>query len=110
MTDRSSHWLALAGVLSVLAVGLLSACSASVGGSSVPADSVAKQAKAAFDEKNGGDGPPISCPEDLPAEVDATITCTVDLDDGTHDITIVVTKVDGDRVLFDTIFAREPNA
>ena len=110
MTYRSSHWLVVAGVLSVLAMGLLSACSASVGGSSVSADSVAKQAKAALDEKNGGDFPDISCPKDLPAEVDAKITCTVVLDDGTHDVSIVVTKVDGDVVIFGTQVAGEPNA
>lgn len=43
----------------------------------------------------------LSCPEDLPAEVDAEITCTLTADGEEHDVTVRTTSVEGTTVNFD---------
>ena len=47
--------------------------------------------------------PDISCPDDLDAEVGATLTCelSVEGDDDVYPVEIEVTEVDGDDVKFD---------
>ncbi len=43
----------------------------------------------------------ISCPEDLTAEVDSTMTCSMSGDGTDYKVEIKVTSVKGDDVLFD---------
>ena len=43
----------------------------------------------------------VSCPEDLTAEVDATMTCTLSGDGTDYKVDVKVTSVKGDNVLFD---------
>lgn len=68
---------------------------------SVPADKVASQISGALAPQLGFT-PEASCPENLPAEVGATITCTLVFEDGSeHDAKVTVTGVDGLDVDFD---------
>ncbi len=63
-------------------------------------------------EQTGSDvRPDISCPEDLPAEEGATMTCTLTADglEGEYDVEITVTGVDGSDTLFDIQVADQPN-
>ncbi|MCH1865416.1 DUF4333 domain-containing protein [Nocardioides sp. CFH 31398] len=52
----------------------------------------------------------VSCPEDLPAEVGATITCTLVDGEDEYDTSVEVTEVDGTDVNFFIQVADEPNA
>lgn len=98
-----------------LAALLLSACSAevSVGGPSLAADEVERQASVALAEGEGiplSEMPPMECPSDLPGEVGASIVCV--LGDpavgNTYDVTITVDTVEGDDIGFDVKVADEP--
>ncbi len=77
---------------------MLSAC----GASAVSADDVAAEAERVLGEQIGSPVE-VDCPDDLPAEKDAKITCTLtDPATGdTYDMTAVVTSVDGSEVRMD---------
>lgn len=46
----------------------------------------------------------VSCPDELAAEVDAEVRCTLTAEDGTTiGLTVTVTSVDGDQALYDII-------
>ena len=95
------------------AVLIVSACTVSVGGSSLSAEEVEKQATEALSESQGvplADMPPLDCPSDLPAEVGASIVCVIGdpAVGNTYDVTITVETVDGDNVGFDIKVASEP--
>ena len=61
-------------------------------------------------EEQVGQRPDITCPEDLPAEVDASIECELTAEDmdETYPVTLTVTDVDGSNVGFDIQVAEEP--
>ena len=91
----------LAALLTALVLG---GCSFefSTGDGSVPADEVAKEARASLNELAEEEGLPaiegIECPEDLEGEVAATIECSARSGDEEFDVTATVTGVDGDQV------------
>ena len=84
---------------------LLAGCSAG----SVSADEAATLAEDQLEEQVG-QRPDITCPEDLPAEVDASIECELTAEDmdETYPVTLTVTDVDGSNVGFDIQVAEEP--
>ncbi len=45
----------------------------------------------------------VSCPDELPAEVGAEVRCTLTSDETTFGLTVTVTSVDGDVVIFDIV-------
>jgi hypothetical protein len=79
----------------VAAAGILAGC----GTASVNAADVEEQAKAQFGEQFPVDS--VDCDEDLPAEVDATITCVLVSDGTAFEMTVTTTEVDGGEVSFD---------
>ena len=87
--------LRLVALLSV-AVLSLTACG---GASVVPASDVEAQAEEQFSQQFPVDA--VACDEDLPAEVDAEIVCTLESEGKTFEMTVTVTSVDGDDVNFD---------
>lgn len=89
--------------VAVVALGSLSACSGSVsvGSSSVSSADVEAQMQSQLKDADGVGPDKSSCPDDLKAEVGATITCTATSGDETFKIEAVVTAVDGDNVDFD---------
>jgi hypothetical protein len=92
---------------------LVSACSVSVGTSSLSATEVEQQATAALAESQGvplEEMPPLECPSDLAAEVGATMTCVIGdpAQGSTYDVTITVETVDGEDVAFDIQVADTP--
>ena len=98
---RAALLVAAAPVLS------LAAC----GAGSVDSDDVEESAETQLMETTGSDvRPDIDCEEDLPAEVDATITCALTADglDGTYDVTVTVTSVEGDTANYDVVVADTP--
>jgi len=97
--------LAAAGSLAALA--LLAACS---GQAAVPAADVEEQTENEL-EAQVGQRPDISCPEDLPAEVGATIECELTAEDmaEVYGVTVTVTDVaDDGNVGFDIAVDEEP--
>jgi hypothetical protein len=61
-------------------------------------------------EKQVGQRPDVTCPDDLEAEVGATMRCTLTAEglDGRYGVTVTVTKVDGDQARFDVQVDTEP--
>jgi hypothetical protein len=101
--------IASAGLVAVL----VSACSASVGTTSLSATEVEEKATAALAESQGiplAEMPPLDCPGDLPAEVGASIVCIIGdpAQGNTYDVTITVETVDGEDVGFDIQVADMP--
>lgn len=50
----------------------------------------------------------LTCPEDLPAEVDATMRCALTSGGESYGVTITVTSVEGDDVNFDVLVDEVP--
>lgn len=94
---------ALTTLVSVVALGALSSCSGSVsvGDSTVSAEDVEAQMMSELKDVDGVGPDEASCPDDLKAEVGASVTCTATSGDETFDIEAVVTSVEGDNVNFD---------
>ena len=89
---RALRALAVSGVL---VVGL-SACS-----STVATDSLESEVERLAAE-GGLEVDSVRCPDELPAEVDKSVVCTVTQQDGEEiDVDVTTTEVDGDNVLFD---------
>ena len=89
---RALRALAVSGVL---VVGL-SACS-----STVATDDLESEVERVV-SRGGLDVDSVDCPEELPAEVEKTVACTITQPDGKEiDVDVTTTEVDGDNVLFD---------
>ncbi len=87
----------------LLATPALAGCSASV-----PADEIAQQISDEVARQVEQTPDDVTCPEDLPAEVDAEMTCELTDGDNVYDVAVTVTSVDGSDVLFDLVVADEP--
>ena len=105
--------------LGVATALVLCGCSASVSvGESAPEDlpqsvssgEVEVQAQDALTQQVGQQAPPVTCTEDLPAEVGATITCSMSDGQVTYDVLITVTSVADDKVNFDVQVADVPSS
>lgn len=87
----------LPALLAVPLIALLAGC----GEKTVSQGEVESQVKASLTEKVGQAPKAITCPSDLPAEVGATMTCTlVATDDSEVDVAVEVTSIDGDTAKF----------
>lgn len=100
-------------VSAAVAALLVSACSVSVGTSSLSATEVEEKATAALAESQGiplEEMPPLECPSDLPAEVGASIVCVIGdpAQGNAYDVTITVETVEGEDVGFDIQVADAP--
>ncbi|MFH5210629.1 DUF4333 domain-containing protein [Antrihabitans spumae] len=99
-------------VLAALAsAALVSAgCSVSVGTAKVDKDDLAKQISTELEAEVGEAPDEVTCPDDLKAEVGATLTCQLTGRGETYDVTVTVTSVDDDdNVKFDIKVADQPN-
>ncbi|MBR8741006.1 DUF4333 domain-containing protein [Nocardiopsis sp. MG754419] len=109
---RSRRHLPRTGLLlGSLTVLLATGCSfsASIGGdSAVGADDVAEQATAVLTEQVGQAPDDLTCPEDLPAEVGASIRCELTAGGETLGVTVTTTSVEGSDVNFDVVVDDEP--
>ena len=100
-------------VSAALAALLVSACTVSVGTSSLSSTEVEQKATAALAESQGiplEEMPPLECPSDLTAEVGASIVCVIGdpAQGNTYDVTITVETVNGEDVGFDIQVADVP--
>jgi hypothetical protein len=84
-----------------LVAGSLFALAACSGTASVSADEVEQQVSDQLAAQVGTAPDSVSCPEDLPAEVGATMTCDLTAGGQSLPVTVTVTSVDGSTVNFD---------
>lgn len=75
----------------------------------VPADEVARQAAAVLEEQVGQAPDDLTCPEDLPAEVGASIRCDLTAGGRILGVTITATAVEGTNVDFDVVVDEQPS-
>lgn len=93
----------------VTAAGFALAGCGMLGPSAVPADEVETQISDKLTEMVGQTPEEISCPEDLPAEEGAEMTCEISDSGESIDVTVTVTSVEDDNVNFDIQVADEVN-
>lgn len=84
-------------VVTLVALGSLTACGASTVSASDVEDQITTQLKTA----DGATPDSASCPDDLKAEVGQKITCTATDSEGDTKVEVEVTSVDGSDVGFD---------
>lgn len=96
MTPNQPRRLAIRAGIATAALIALSACGADVVDQQDVEQQISEKFGSEFDQV--GD---VSCPEDLAAEVDATVTCVMTGDGQEYDVDVTVTSIDGDKVLFD---------
>ncbi len=89
------------------ALSLLLSTGCSSDDPAVDRDEVGEQSSVQLEDQYGGDID-VTCPEDLPAEVGATIRCEVTGTGPTYGATVTVTSVDGDDVQWDIKVDEEP--
>ena len=83
----------------------LAGCSATA----VEAADVEDQVSTQLEAEVGEEPDKVECPEDLDAEVGATMTCVLTEGEDTLDVDVEVTEVDGSDVSFDIRVADEVN-
>lgn len=94
------------------AAGLaLASCSASVsvGTKSIDKGQLQTEVQSQLSKTVGQEAPPITCPSDLEAKVDATTTCTMNDGESTYNVAVKVTSVDDGNAKFDIKVADQPN-
>lgn len=79
-----------------LSIAVLAGCS-----KTVDKGDVADQISTQLSSQVGTTPDSVSCPDDLKAEVGATMTCTLTADGTDYEVGVNVTSVDGDNVAFD---------
>lgn len=82
--------------LVLVAGATLTGCSAAV-----PQADVEDQISQQYEQQVGTPPEDVSCPEDLTAEKDTEMTCTVTEDGTDFDVLVTVTSVEGDTANFD---------
>ena len=82
--------------LVLVAGATLTGCSSAVAQADVE-DQISSQ----FEKQIGTPPEDVSCPEDLPAEKGAEMTCTLTTDGTDYDVKVNVTSVEGDTANFD---------
>ncbi|WP_233515403.1 DUF4333 domain-containing protein [Marinitenerispora sediminis] len=90
-----------AGPAAVLLAAAGCSFSLGVGGASVGSDDVANEVARQLEEQVGRAPDDVSCPENLPGEVGASVRCELTADGEAYGVTVTVTEVEGTRVAFD---------
>ena len=80
-----------------------------LGGGSVSAEDVETQITEQLTEMVGQEPEDVSCPEDLPAEEGAEMTCVLSAGGETIDVAVTVSSVEDGQVSFDIEVADEVN-
>lgn len=106
MSRSRSRFLAAGAAMG--AALFLAAC----GSSAVPAADVAQSIREQLASEFGDpldEVPDVTCPGDLPAEVNATIRCTLRDLDGDYGLTVTVISVEGGKATYDIAIDDEPS-
>ncbi len=91
----------LKSALATIAVLAASVTLASCGAGSVSADDVETQIVDTLEGADGSSPDAADCPEDLDAEVGATMTCTITVGEDELDVEVEVTEVEDGTAKFD---------
>ncbi|MDN5822305.1 MAG: DUF4333 domain-containing protein [Brachybacterium sp.] len=95
-------------VLAAAATFALAGCGF-LGGGSIPAEDIETQINDQLTEMVGQEPEDVTCPEDLPAEEGAEMTCVLSDGGETIDVFVAVTSVEDGEVNFDIEVADEIN-
>ncbi|MGY5764836.1 DUF4333 domain-containing protein [Brachybacterium sp. DNPG3] len=88
-------------VLAPLALAAMGALALTACSSSVSASDVEEQISTQYEAQVGTAPDEVSCDEDLPAEVDAQITCSMTVEGQEVPLTVTVTSVEDGTASFD---------
>ena len=105
--DRAVAGASLGAVAMLLATG----CSFdfSIGGPiTVDSGEVAEQASRELEQQVGRAPDDLTCSEDLPAEIDASIRCELTDSGQTYGVTVTTTSAEGSDVEFDILVDEQP--
>jgi len=91
-------------IVSVTLILGVTAC----GSGSVSTGDLEKEVAAQLEATVGQVPDSVDCPDELPAEVGAEVRCTLTSDDVTFGLTVTVSSVEGDSVLFEFAVDDEP--
>lgn len=91
-----------------LALGMLSLLALSACSESVPAADLEARVAERITHLTQVEDPQVTCPGDLPAEVDATIQCHFNDGERVLPVDVTVTGTDGDDVTFDVEVGPNP--
>lgn len=105
MSRRRPSVLAASFFVPALALGL-TAC----GAGSVSTDDLEEQVASMLEEQTGNTPDSVDCPDELPAEEDATVRCTYEMLDYEVGVTVTTTSVDGSEVNFSIKVDDEPTS
>ena len=97
--------------LGAVAMLLATGCSFdfSIGGpATVDSQDVAEQAALELEQQVGRAPDDLTCSEDLPAEVDASVRCELTADGQTYGVSVTTTSVEGSDVEFDVLVDEQP--
>lgn len=100
----------LASFLSVGAIAIAMMGLTGCGEPEVQKENVEQSAMKMLSASVGKQAPPITCPGNLKAKVGAKLTCAIDIDGKTHDVTVNVTSVEGTTANFDVAVADKPRS
>lgn len=73
----------------------------------VNSDELAEEVSANMEQEFGQAPEDVSCPDDLPAEVDASVSCELTADGRTYDVTVTTTAVEGTDVEYEALVEEE---
>lgn len=79
-----------------------------IGGATVDSEDVAEQVALELEQRAGHALGDLTCSEDLPAEVDASIRRELTADDQTCGVSVTTTSVEGSDVEFDVLVDEQP--
>lgn len=105
MNIKGTARTAIACGLGLAALPLLAAC----GAGSVPASDVEEQISTVLEQEVGQAPDDVTCPDDLPGEVGAEMSCELSAGGQTIGVTVTVSSVDGGQVNFDVLVDDAPS-
>jgi hypothetical protein len=98
---RHIGWNRATAALATAALAVLFAAGCSSGTGSVDKEEVARKISAGLEQEVGQKPDDVTCPENLPAEVGATIRCELTAGSDTLGVTVTTTSVEGGKASFD---------
>ncbi len=81
---------------------------AACGSNSVPSSDLETVVADQLEAEVGQAPDSVDCPDELPAEVGAEVRCSLTAEETTFGLTVTVTSIDGDDVLFDIVVDDAP--
>lgn len=95
MDKRTGRVVAVLGAVAALCFGLTGCAGA------VAAENVEREIDNLVQRLGGAPADKVDCPDDLPAEVGASVRCSFTAQGATYGVTVTVTSIEGDTANYD---------